>query len=327
MIDVGGLLTVGTMVVLTMPLGIRQMRKVTTFDQFRRNVRSWAEGYIQTLLVVGPPGVGKTTTIREVIAKVQEENKEKSTDPDPPEEPGCHHLTGRMSAIEVFRLLRDEPLSLVVFDDLSGILGDRHFITLLQQLCETRPFRWISWKTNAPILKGEKTGFVCVARVLVVLNKVPRNNEPLQAVLDRMDAISFEPTKAEILTKMRQVWPEHPDLIDLLVDLPVEPSLRHLVKAIGWQKSPHLNEVEELLSECGVPEPIQCLYRIMLSEPEASWLARYREKTGKSERSFRRHKRTVRKLIAARTDRRQTSEGESAGCDDQEANDKDDMAA
>ena len=55
---------------------------------------------------------------------------------------------------------------------------------------------------------------------------------------------------------MWEIFPDDGDLIDLLAELPAIPSLRTLVKARKWQKSKHLSLIQELLDECGVPEPV-----------------------------------------------------------------------
>jgi len=273
------------------------VRTIKTYDLFERNIRSWVKNYIFMMLVTGPPGVGKTRIYQQIISEVQEENRKKS---------GCavplyHQLTGRMSAFECFRELRDDPRSLIIFDDLSGILGDRHFVSLLQQLCETRSIRDVRWNTGTHMLKDEEKFFSCTSRVLVVLNELPRHNDGVLAVLDRLDGINFVPSKREIITRMRRIWPDHGKLVDLMANLSAMPSLRTMTKLIDWERSPYLDAGEALMAECGVLEPIQHLVRIMTNEPKAQWFARYHQATGKGDRSYRRHKQIAEELVAALT--------------------------
>ena len=115
-----------------------------------------------------------------------------------------------------------------------------------------------------------------------------------------MDAIRFEPTKAEIIARMYELWPDEDELIALLAELPAMPSLRTLEKARRWKRSAHLNLVEELMSECGVPEPVSQLAQIMEAFPEQEWSARYLEQTNLTDRSFHRHQRIAEQLLACR---------------------------
>lgn len=128
----------------------------------------------------------------------------------------------------------------------------------------------------------------------------PPRDPDVAAILDRCDAIEFEPTKTEILRRMREIFPDDNALIDLLAELPALPSLRTLVKARNWQKSKHLNLIQELLDECGVPEPVTQLAQIMESVPESQWCQRYVATTGLTDRTYRRHKSLARQLLDCR---------------------------
>ncbi len=99
---------------------------------------------------------------------------------------------------------------------------------------------------------------------------------------------------------MRAIFPGDSDLIDLLAELPVLPSLRTLVKARQWAKSKYLRLAEELFSECGVPDPVVRLVEIMQGHQESDWCARYVEATGLTERSFRNHRTIAKELVSAR---------------------------
>ena len=71
-------------------------------------------------------------------------------------------------------------------------------------------------------------------------------------------------------------------------------------KALKWRDSAHLDLVEELLAECGVPDAVYQLVRIMETEAENVWCSRYKKRTGKSERSFRRDRKLAEQLVACR---------------------------
>lgn len=168
---------------------------------------------------------------------------------------------------------------------------------MLKGLCETGR-RVIRWGTTTSKLEGRPQSFVCTAPTLIVLNKLPTRDPDVAAILDRCDAVEFDPTKAEVIARMREVFPDDNELVDQIAELPALPSLRTLVKARQWKKSKHLNLDEELLAECGVPEAVAHLARIIQTVPKSKWCERYRSETGLTERTYRRHRALALQLVA-----------------------------
>jgi hypothetical protein len=258
------------------------MRKVPTYDRLRRHVRACTEGEIDSLLVFGRPGTGKSHAYRDALAGRP------------------HHLfSARTTPIRVYIELHDDPSSPVVFDDVSALLRDNNFVDLLKNLCETGT-RTVRWGTSTPLLEGRPNAFTCTAPVLIVLNRMPEDNADVMAVLDRCDGIEFDPPKPEVIARMREVFPNDGELIDLLAELPVIPSLRTLVKARRWQQSKHLDWRAELVAECGVPEAVSVLLRVMQEYPEGEWLDQYIRTTGLTDRTFRRHRLVADQVRACR---------------------------
>jgi hypothetical protein len=262
------------------------IRVVTTYERFHRHLAAWVAGEIPCLLVLGPAGTGKSFGYRDALG-----NR-----PYP-------LFGGRQSPLHVYLTLHDDPHRRVVLDDISSLLQDDTFRDMLKGLCDTGP-RILRWGTTTSKLEGRPTSFTCTCPVLIVLNKMPARDPDLEAILDRVDAIHFNPTKAEILARMRELWPDDEDLIRLLAELPIRPSLRTLEKARRWKRSAHLNLIEELLAECGVREPVTRLVQIMTTFPKEQWFDQYVAATGGlTDRTFRRHKRVARRLLASRASR------------------------
>ena len=258
------------------------MRKVETYERFEGHLAAWSDGDVPRLAVLGPTGVGKSQGYSTALGNRR-----------------YHLFSGRLTPLELYLRLYDAPDLPVVLDDISALLRHNDFRDMLKGLCETGT-RTIRWGTTTPLLKGRNTSTQCNSPVLIVLNKVPKNDPDVEAVLDRCDVIRFEPAKAEIIARMRFLFPEDWELIDLIEELPALPSLRTLIKAQQWKKSKHLNLVEELLSECGVSGPIAGLVRIMESCPEEEWCARYVEETKLTDRTYRRHKYFAEQIVGCR---------------------------
>ncbi len=258
------------------------MRKIQSYDRFHRHIRAWLDGELDCLLVLGRPGTGKSHAYKEVLGNRP-----------------YHLFSARQSPLQVYCRLHDKPDQRVVLDDISSLLVDANFIDMLKNLCETDR-KVIRWGTTTAKLNGRRRSFVCTSPVLIVLNKMPEKNPHVRAVLDRCDAIEFAPTKAEVIARMRQVFPDDGALIDLIAELPVLPSLRTLIKARTWARSKHLDLLEELFDECGVPRPVSTLVDIMQNCPEAQWCQKYVENTGLTDRTYRRHKAIVAELLACR---------------------------
>jgi hypothetical protein len=258
------------------------LRRVETYDRFHRHIAAWADREIDSLMVVGEPGNGKSHAYQSALGNRT-----------------YHRFGGRQSPLHVYNTLCDLPHVPVVLDDISALLRDDNFRDMLKALCETGD-RVIRWGTTTSKLDGRSTSFTCTAPVLIVLNKIPGRDPDVAAILDRCDAIEFTPTKLEVITRMREIFPDDGGLIELLAELPAMPSFRTLIKARAWERSTHLNLAQELLSECGVPPAVAQLAEIIATCPENEWCSRYMADTGLTERTYRRHKALALQLAECR---------------------------
>ena len=256
------------------------MRVINTYDRFHRHIRAWADGHIDCLLTLGDPGFGKTSSYEHVLGNRP-----------------YHQFRARKSALQVYCDLYDAPTLPVVLDDVGNLLKDDNFIDMLKSLCETGK-KTIRWGTTTPKLGERKKQFSCTSTVLIVLNRIPEKNADIRAILDRCDTIEFRPTKTEVMARMRDIFPDDGHLIDLLAEQPVMPTLRTLIHARQWARSDHLDLLEELFAECGVPKPISDLVDIMHAHPRGEWCSRYIAVTGLTDRTFRRHKAIASELLS-----------------------------
>lgn len=260
-------------------------RPIDTYERLGRHYQAWSKGDMQFLAVIGPPGLGKTYEY-ETLALTP-----------------CHEFRGKTSAVEMYRDAKDLPDAPIIFNDVRGLMRKNDCIDIMKQLCETKPRRTIRWKTNTHLIPREERQFECTSNVLVVLNSVPKNDPDVEAILDRFDVVEFRPSKAEIIARMR-TFAERQGDVDLMANLPVDPSLRDLDRFERWCRAEDINEIEELLSLCQIPSDIQLMMQVLETTPPRKRLAAYRQLSGKTyeaaKRAWTRKWRTAQRLIMPR---------------------------
>ena len=223
-----------------------QFRLVETYDRLERFYQAWAEGEIQNLCIVGPGGRGKTHGYEKLKLE--------------------HHLfRGRTSAITMYRTVMESPDLPIVFDDIRALLKDGNCLDLMKQFCDSRKARRIRWNTAA--LDEDERMFTCTSPVLVILNWIPKDDSDVAAIIDRFDCLFFNPTKSEILNRMRLFAKSQAD-VDRFARMPIDPSLRDLIRFEAWKESKHIDEMEELMATCGIPKDIQQMVQILESDPQ-----------------------------------------------------------
>ena len=255
------------------------MKMISTYERFHNYLLAWLDRDIECLVARGNPGVGKSWAVKELLRGRPH-----------------HWFSAKTTALQVYNQLHDAPHLPVVFDDVSAILSDRTFVDMLKNLCErgTSTIRWVS---KTPMREGRPMSFKCTSPVIILLNRLPKENHDLLAVLDRCHNFKFEPTKSQIIAYMRTYFPADGELISLLEELAVLPSLRALMDARDWDRSPRFDLHQELLDEYGVPEGVTTLIDIMGRFPPGEWQEKYVEAVGKSERTFRRHRRLAEQVL------------------------------
>ncbi len=258
------------------------MKPLDKYNRFFNYMLAWLGGGIESLVVVGSPGVGKSWAAKKLL------------------EGRRHHwFSARQSALGIYKRICDEPSIPVVFDDVSSILRDDKMVDMMKNLCE-RGISTLRWGTDTPKLEGRPKSFQCNAPVLIMLNRIPAKNPDLLAVLDRCHTLGFRPTKQQVIAYMRSYFPDDGGIIDLLEEMAVIPSVRTLMLARDWARSPHLDLHEELLAECGIPESVHTLVDIMKHFPKKEWCKRYMKATGQGDRQFRRNHLLGAQVLACR---------------------------
>ena len=112
--------------------------RVPTYAELQAYVRAFAAGHLHLLMLVGPPGVGKSRCVRQALDR------------------HVCWISGQATPLGIYLEAyahRHQPL---VLDDVDGLYADRGGIRLLKALCQTEPTKTPSWHTATPILKRQR---------------------------------------------------------------------------------------------------------------------------------------------------------------------------
>lgn len=131
--------------------------RISTTKDLRAVARKFAAGMMERIMIVGPPGQGKTETIKRALGQR-----------------GYLYLRGRTTAISFYEELYDHRNLPVILDDTAEMLLDTNVQEMLRDLTETTPSRRISWRTQSKHLedKGIPKFFVTQSPVCVLANKL-----------------------------------------------------------------------------------------------------------------------------------------------------------
>ena len=109
------------------------------------------QGIVRAMIVSGPPGVGKSFGVEEVLQKDDLFNTIAE------KKPRYEIVKGASSAIGLYSKLYEysKPKNVLVFDDCDDILMDELSLNLLKGALDSSKRRWIAWNTDSRILRSE----------------------------------------------------------------------------------------------------------------------------------------------------------------------------
>jgi len=121
------------------------------FDILDKMTQAVKEGSIRAMIVSGPPGVGKSYGVENVLQKADLFNTLAE------KKPKFEVVKGAMSAIGLYAKLFEfsAPGNVVVFDDCDSILMEDLSLNILKGALDSSARRFISWNTDSRILRSE----------------------------------------------------------------------------------------------------------------------------------------------------------------------------
>ena len=165
------------------------MFELHTYEKLRSYCRLFADGTWPCLIVVGSGGLGKSTTMAEVLPKIRTLD-----------DTGARWIESHVSAFQLYRELHSHLDRTFVLDDVDHLCHDANIVKLLKNLCNTEETRRIYWATSNRDLEREAIPreFDTKSKVALILNKWKTVDENVGALEDRGMVIRFVPTSIEL---------------------------------------------------------------------------------------------------------------------------------
>ncbi len=156
--------------------------RLTTYSELEQYVRAFAAGHLNLLMIFGPPGVGKSRSVRQAIGRQ-----------------ACW-IGGQATPFGIYLQAYEHRHEPIVLDDVDCLYADRLGIRLLKALGQTESTKTVSWQTAAPTLKkcGIPRQFTTTSRVALVGNDWRTLNADVAALEDRGHLLLFEPAPVEV---------------------------------------------------------------------------------------------------------------------------------
>ena len=208
---------------------------LTTFAELEPYVRAFGAGHLNLLMIFGPPGVGKSRSVRQALGNQV-----------------CW-IGGQATPFGIYLQAYEHRNQPIVLDDVDGLYADRLGIRLLKALGQTERTKTVSWQTAAPTL-GQCSiprQFTTTSRVVLIGNDWKTLNHDVAALEDRGHLLLFEPSPLEVHRQAaRWFWDQ--EIFDFVADhlhLMAQHSLRTYFHA--WElKQAGLNWRQGVLGRC-----------------------------------------------------------------------------
>lgn len=180
-----------------------------TFELVRSVTNGVKKGSIRGLVLAGPPGIGKSHEIMEML-----------TDGHVAAEGGAHRdwdvVKGHITPIGLFKKLFEfsDKGNILVFDDCDSVWGDETSANLLKAVLDSNDRRTVQWNAESHVLKADKipNSFEFRGQIVFITNKDFRqgNSAKMQAhydaVLSRCHYLDMEMSrKTDLMLRIKQV--------------------------------------------------------------------------------------------------------------------------
>jgi hypothetical protein len=180
------------------------------FDVLKEMTKAVKEGNVRAMIVTGPPGVGKSFGVDEVLSKDDLFNALGQR------KPRYEIVKGAMSAIGLYTKLYEysEKGNVIVFDDCDSVLLDDLSLNILKAALDSSKKRTISWNTDSRILRNEgvpdkfefKAGAIFITNIKFENVRSKKLQDHLAALESRCHYIDLQmDTEREKCLRIKQI--------------------------------------------------------------------------------------------------------------------------
>ena len=126
-------------------------RLAERFDILTEMTKAVKSGDVRAMIVSGPPGVGKSFGVEEVLSKDDLFNALGER------KPRYEIVKGAMSALGLYAKLYEfsDAKNVIVFDDCDSVLMDELSLNILKGALDSSKKRYIAWNTDSRLLRSE----------------------------------------------------------------------------------------------------------------------------------------------------------------------------
>ena len=168
------------------------------------------EGTVRAMIVTGPPGVGKSFGVEEVLSRDDLFNTLGNR------RPKYEVVKGAMSAVGLYAKLYkySEKGNVIVFDDCDSVLLDDLSLNILKAALDSSKKRTISWNTDSRILRSEgvpdkfefKAGAIFITNIKFENVRSKKLQDHLSALESRCHYIDLQmDTDREKVLRIKQI--------------------------------------------------------------------------------------------------------------------------
>ena len=201
------------------------IRLAQRFDILEDMTRAVKKGDVKSMIVTGPPGVGKSFGVEKVLAKhdvfanVAQDGKLKKYEV----------VKGAMSALGLYSKLYEfsDKKSILVFDDCDSVLLDDLSLNILKAALDSGKKRMIHWNTDSRLLKDQgvpnsfefKGGAIFITNIKFEHVRSKKLKDHLEALESRCHYLDLTiDTEREKLLRIHQVVRDADMLADYDLD-------------------------------------------------------------------------------------------------------------
>jgi hypothetical protein len=188
-------------------------RLAERFDILHEMTIAVKKGDVRAMIVSGPPGVGKSFGVEQVLSK------DDLFDTLGNRKPRYEIVKGAMSSIGLYAKLYEysDAKNVIVFDDCDSILMEDLSLNILKGALDSSPKRVIQWNTDSRLLRSEgipdkfefKGAAIFITNIKFEHVKSKRLRDHLDALESRCHYIDLQmDTEREKILRIKQVVKE-----------------------------------------------------------------------------------------------------------------------